>query len=187
MGLFTKLFGGGKGGGEPEGGGAQKAAAISSKTCPECQRPLLGSGACPFCKPQNFGEEMQEGTVSTNYKPQAGISNMNGVIVASQLAQQHGAKGFLHVYQGPNKGASVLLGTKVVTVGRKAEENMLALNDGGVSTKHCEVRPVHGGYQIVDIGSKNGTFINDKRVKEKALVNGDLIAFGNTRIYVGVF
>src|SRR5262245_41646631 len=144
MGLFDKLFKGGKGG-APEGGGddAAKAAAISSKTCPECQRPLVGAGACPFCKPQNFGEESHESTVTANYKPQAGIQSMNSVIVASQLAQKHGAKGFLHVYQGPNKGASVLLGTKVVTIGRKAEENMLALNDGGVSTKHCEVRPVH--------------------------------------------
>jgi pSer/pThr/pTyr-binding forkhead associated (FHA) protein len=73
-----------------------------------------------------------------------------------------------------------------VTVGRKVEENVLALNDGGVSSKHCEVRPIQGGYELVDLGSKNGTFVNDKRVKEKTLVNGDLIAFGNTRIYVGM-
>ena len=39
---------------------------------------------------------------------------------------------------------------------------------------------------LVDGGSKNGTFVNDKRVKEQALVNGDLIAFGGTRIYVGI-
>ena len=73
-----------------------------------------------------------------------------------------------------------------MTIGRAADQNILPLNDGGVSTKHCEIRAIQGGYQLVDTGSKNGTFVNDKRVKEKALANGDLIAFGGTRIYVGI-
>ena len=182
-GLFGKLFGGK----EPEKKPSAPAPVYEKKLCAECQRALLPGAPCPFCHPQQFGEELSEGTVSSSYKPQAGVTGMGGVIVANQLAQQHGAKGFLHVYQGANKGLSVLLGTKVITIGRKAEENILPLNDGGVSSKHCEVRPAAGGgYQLVDLASKNGTFINDKRAKEKTLVNGDLIAFGNTRIYVGI-
>jgi hypothetical protein len=189
MGWFSNMFGGKK---EPEpGGGAAPAAPKLSasgekRVCPSCNRALLPGSPCPFCNPQHFGEELPEGTISSSYKPQQGVTGMGGVIVANQLAQQHGAKGFLHVYQGANKGASVLLGNKVVTIGRKVEENMLALNDGGVSSKHCEVRPQGSGFLLVDAGSKNGTFVNDKRVKEHMLVNGDLIAFGGTRIYVGI-
>lgn len=183
MSFLGKMFGGGKQEPKPT---APANPIFEKKVCPDCQRALLPGAPCPFCRPQTFGDELPDGTLSAQYKPQAGAMAMGGVIVANHLAQQHGAKGFLHVYQGANKGLSVLLASKVVTIGRKAEENLLALNDGGVSSKHCEVRPIPGGFQLVDAGSKNGTFINDKRVKEKALVNGDLIAFGNTRIYVGV-
>jgi hypothetical protein len=184
-GLFGRLFGG-----KPAEPAKPKESATNTfekKLCPTCQRALLPGTPCPFCHPQQFGEELSEGTISREYRPQAGVHAMGGVIVATQLAQQHGAKGFLHVFQGANKGLSLLLANKAITIGRKAEENMLALNDGGVSSKHCEVRPVQGGYELVDTGSKNGTFVNDQRVKEKVLVNGDLIAFGNTRIYVGLF
>jgi hypothetical protein len=184
MSFLSKLFGGSKKEETPKG--AQSGAIeMPKKMCPECQRALLPGSPCPFCHPQHFGDELPEGTVSSNYKPQQGVVGMGGVIVANQLAAQHGAKGFLHVYQGQNKGASVLLANKVISIGR-APENVLPLNDNGVSSKHCEVRPIQGGFQVIDVGSKNGTFINDKRVKEKALVNGDLIAFGGTRIYVGI-
>lgn len=194
MGLLDKLFGGKKDDAAGGAAGAAPAGATSGsmgkprpeQKCVECGRRLLPGAPCPFCHPQQFGDALPEGTIAQGYAPQEGVTGMGGVMVANQLAQQHGAKGFLHVYQGANKGASMLLGTKVVTIGRSAEQNNLPLNDGGVSTKHCEVRPVDGGYQIIDVGSKNGTFVNDKRVKEKLLANGDLIAFGGTRIYVGV-
>ena len=191
MSFIKKIFGGSEPTPAPAPAQAKPAATPApggkaGGTCPECQRRLLPGAPCPFCHPQHFGDELPEGTISQNYAPQQGVTGMGGVLVANQLAQQHGAKGFLHVYQGANKGASMLLGTKVVSIGRKAEENILALNDGGVSSKHCEVRPIQGGFQVVDTGSKNGTFVNDKRVKEKVLANGDLIAFGGTRIYVGI-
>jgi len=189
MGWLSNLFGGGKkaAGAAASAGAPAKGASVGEKrNCPDCGRAMLPGTPCPFCRPQHFGEELSEGTISASYKPQQGVTGMGGVIVANQLAQQHGAKGFLHVYQGANKGASVLLANKVVTIGRKAEENIMALNDGGASSKHCEIRPTANGWLIVDVGSKNGTFVNDKRVKEQALVNGDLIAFGNTRIYVGI-
>jgi hypothetical protein len=183
-GFFNKIFGGGA---KPEPPAAPVGPrATEKRVCAECQRALLPGAPCPFCHPQLFGEDLPEGTVSASYQKQSGVTGMGGVVVANQLAAQHGAKGFLHVYQGANKGLSVLLGNKVVTIGRKAEENILALNDGGVSSRHCEVRPVQAGFQLVDVGSKNGTFVNDQRTKEKALANGDLIAFGATRIYVGL-
>lgn len=202
MGLISKLFGG-AGGKAPEGEAAPKpevasagpapaaaapASGQSRATCPRCDRALLPDMPCPFCTPQHFGEDAtQESTLSSQYSPSKGLSSLGGVIVADKAALQHGAKGFLYVYEGPNKGTTVLLSGKFVSIGRDPKENVLGLKDGGVSTRHCEVRPVHHGYQIVDIGSKNGTFVNDNRVKEKVLANGDIIGFGATRIYVGVY
>jgi hypothetical protein len=171
---------------------ADKTAAIRDvpeakvQTCPTCARRLLPGAICPFCHPQHFGDDLPEGTIASAYDSSK-TATLGGVLVAGEMAKQHGAKGFLHVIKGANKGASVLLGTRFVSIGRKADENTLAINDPGCSSKHCEVRPVHGGFEIVDLDSKNGTFVNDQRVKQKPLQNRDVIGFANTRIYVGIF
>lgn len=155
------------------------------RACAECGRVLLsGSVDCPFCKPQQFEEDL-ESTVHRDYKPQQGVVLMAGVVTATELARQHGASGFLHVYEGANRGLSVLLGDRTVSMGR-GTGNTLALNDGGVSTKHAEIRPNLNGFALVDAGSKNGTFVNDRRVKDRQLSNGDIIALGATRIYIGI-
>jgi hypothetical protein len=186
MGFFARLFGR-ESGPAPAAKSLAPAPAAAAATCPRCERRMLPGVPCPFCNPQQFGDAVQESTVSANYKPQKGVKSLAGVIVADQAAQQHGAKGFLYVYEGANKGATILLGGKFVSIGRSAGDNVLPVNDGGVSTKHCEVRPIHGGFQVVDLGSKNGTFLNDARVKEKALASGDVIGFGSTRIYVSIY
>jgi hypothetical protein len=151
---------------------------------------LFGGG-----KPAPVGERTQtmprpvvrhEATVAAGYQAQDGVARMAGVIQASLQAQKRGARGFLHVYAGKSQGQNVLLTSKTVRIGRTEGENDLVLSDNGVSSRHCEIRPSEGGFAIVDGGSRNGTFVNDQKVGEKPLQHGDLIAFGDTRIYVGI-
>lgn len=50
-----------------------------------------------------------------------------------------------------------------------------------VSSKHARIEKSAGGYKIVDLGSTNGTFLNDRRLEAQtptALKNGDLISIG---------
>ncbi len=49
-----------------------------------------------------------------------------------------------------------------------------------VSRHHAELRMTPGGYRIVDLGSHNGTFVNEQRVTEAALAEGDSVGFGDT-------
>jgi pSer/pThr/pTyr-binding forkhead associated (FHA) protein len=87
---------------------------------------------------------------------------------------------------GQEKGKSLFLRTAAASLGRE-EANRLALPDDGVSKKHAEVRPVEaGGFLVVDVGSKNGVFVNDEQVKEKALEEGDVIGVGEARVFFGV-
>ena len=158
----------------------------TKSTCATCGRAMLPGAPCPFCNPQQFGESLVEGTLNIPHQSAGKAVGMAGVAVVASVAAEHGARGFLYVFEGKNKGASVLLGDRPVSIGRDATANLLGLNDAGVSTRHCEVRFVDGGYKVVDLGSKNGTFVNDKRVPEAVLSNSDMIAFGATRIYVGM-
>lgn len=156
-------------------------------TCPACQRALLpGATSCPFCEPQRF--EAIEATVQAPHAGTGEFVGLEGVPAAAQAAQRLGAAGFLHVYLGSNRGQTVLLGARPVTIGRRRDLNILALDDAGASSRHCEVRPdpATGGWTVVDLGSRNGTYVHDIRVTEKPLVTGDVIAIGGTRIYVGL-
>lgn len=65
-----------------------------------------------------------------------------------------------------------------VTLGRSGE-NTIVLDHPGVSPRHAELRRgENGGYRLRDLGSSNGTFVNDVMIREKSLQDGDCIHFG---------
>lgn len=68
------------------------------------------------------------------------------------------------------------------TLGRKAG-NDIVLDNLVVSGSHCafELKGLADVY-IEDLGSTNGTFVNNKRVKRQQLHDGDVIAIGHFRI-----
>lgn len=76
-------------------------------------------------------------------------------------------------------GDRVPLGEYVVTIGR-ANDCTIVLADPNVSRHHAEVRPAGDGFVVVDQGSTNGTKVNDVRVAEHQLSDGDEVRFGNT-------
>lgn len=72
--------------------------------------------------------------------------------------------------------------TKMETViGREPAVDLL-LRDGRVSRRHCKILLSDKGPQIHDLGSTNGTFVNEARVEKRYLQDGDLIRLGETVI-----
>ena len=78
-------------------------------------------------------------------------------------------------------GDRVPLGEQTITIGR-LPESTIVLADPNVSRNHAEIRPQGTGFVVVDLGSTNGSRINGVRITEQELVDGDEIAFGNTRM-----
>jgi hypothetical protein len=54
------------------------------------------------------------------------------------------------------------------------------LEDPGTSRRHAEIRRRGDDYVVVDLGSTNGTLLNDNPVKEATLTDGDRITIGRT-------
>jgi len=88
--------------------------------------------------------------------------------------------------EGAHLGALVLpdgrrhpLGDDVVTIGRMPTCT-IACTDTQVSRLHAEIRPDLDGYEIVDMGSTNGTLVNGTAIRAQALNDGDTIQVGNT-------
>lgn len=65
------------------------------------------------------------------------------------------------------------------TIGR-SPDNDIPIPDPEVSRRHAQIVQRGSGYAIIDLGSTNGTFVNDVRVTELTpLQHGDLIRLGD--------
>ena len=78
----------------------------------------------------------------------------------------------------PN-GVALELGSRTWVVGRHPECDVV-LADPEVSRRHVELRPVVGGYDLVDLGSSNGTRVGDAEVSRHRLADGDVVGVGTT-------
>jgi len=87
----------------------------------------------------------------------------------------------LLVIKGADEGKQFELAGAQVTVGRDAA-NRIRLHDTEVSRRHAEFRQVDDGYVLVDVGSVNGTFVNNAKVQEALLQAGDQIVIGQTML-----
>ncbi len=66
-----------------------------------------------------------------------------------------------------------------LTIGRTAN-NDIQLNEQCISRRHAVIVTENGSTKLVDWGSKNGVYVNENRVAEQMLKNGDLVMIGMT-------
>ncbi len=71
------------------------------------------------------------------------------------------------------------LAAEPVLVGRDRECG-LALDDDSVSRRHATIQPWEHGHAVVDLGSTNGVYLNERRIAgTQPLQPGDRVRFGN--------
>lgn len=80
---------------------------------------------------------------------------------------------------GPMANQTLPLTEAVTTIGSVAG-NTVVLADPAVSRKHAGIRKVDSDYELADLGSTNGVYVNGHKVPKKTLEPGDIIRVGNT-------
>lgn len=81
---------------------------------------------------------------------------------------------------GPQKGQRAIIDEKGLRIGRDAT-NEIPLDDNGVSRHHGRVLLHSGLVWIQDLGSRNGIFVNDRRVQNQEQLNPrDRVQIGST-------
>ena len=70
-----------------------------------------------------------------------------------------------------------------ITIGR-APDNGLVVRDGRASRHHARIDGRRGSLVLTDLGSTNGSFVNDRQVESIALGEGDRIRIGTTSLIV---
>lgn len=88
----------------------------------------------------------------------------------------------LVVKRGPNAGARFLLDQATTTAGRHPEADIF-LDDVTVSRRHAEFRKNDDDkFEVVDVGSLNGTYVNREPRNSQVLEVGDEIQIGKFRL-----
>ena len=114
-------------------------------------------------------KEMESGASSAADTSAAGADNLPE------------GQALLVVKRGPNAGARFLLDQETTTAGRHPEADIF-LDDVTVSRRHAEFRKNGDTFEVVDVGSLNGTYVNREPRNSQELTNGDEIQIGKFRL-----
>ncbi len=117
---------------------------------------------CPSC-----GAE-QKGAISIEGAP------MSRAALESSLR-------VLRILNGRNKGKKMMLPLQEVVVGRSAECHIRPKAET-VSDRHCSLEPGPRGIRVRDLGSQRGTYINETRIDNEALLRpGNVLRIGSLK------
>jgi pSer/pThr/pTyr-binding forkhead associated (FHA) protein len=91
----------------------------------------------------------------------------------------------LIVQEGPDAGREILIDSDELIIGRESKNATwkITLNDPTVSRPHAKIEQLRGGYWLSDLGSANGTTVNDLFVMLPVMLSdGDGISLGATKL-----
>jgi pSer/pThr/pTyr-binding forkhead associated (FHA) protein len=93
------------------------------------------------------------------------------------ISQLNPESAMLIIHRGPNRGERFLLNSPDSSIGRSGD-NEVVLDDVTVSRKHANIRKAGQRFELIDLGSLNGTYVNGNSIARATLTNGDEIQFG---------
>ena len=75
-------------------------------------------------------------------------------------------------------GQSHEIGPSGLTIGRDAANALVLALDSRSSRRHAQIEQVDRHWFLVDLQSRNGSYLNGRRVQRRKLVSGDRLRFG---------
>lgn len=149
------------------------------KKCPSCNEKLHASwDQCPYC-----GWSEAPGPVAAAPAPAAGGGGGQGKMRTMAIdmgsgggAVQGSGVGWLVPLDGPQTGELFQLKGRAV-VGTAADCDAI-MKDPSISGRHAEFMSTSQGFRVNDLGSTNGTYVNDKRVTNSDLIDNDNVRLG---------
>lgn len=105
--------------------------------------------------------------------------------ISMSTAERLGVSGsgaVLVVREGAGRtGETISITRSPVVIGRLSSVDVV-LADANVSRNHAELRREGMNWKLKDLGSTNGTFVNNKPVTDSGLQDGDRLLFGNSEL-----
>ncbi len=137
------------------------------KVCTQCGQELHKSwDACPYCAQASQQAAPAQKTMAFMIDTAGGP--------AMQML------GWIVPVKGPQRGQLFTL-APVSVVGTEPDCTVV-LTDQYMSSKHAEIKAEGGTWVLRDLGSTNGTFVNDKRIDQHELIDNDFVKFGQSLV-----
>jgi|GEM_PF-3992334 len=92
----------------------------------------------------------------------------------------------LELLTGEKRGTRIRLAGASAVIGRASEADIVVAQAKGVSRRHAEVSVRDGAVWVRDLGSQNGTVVNDERVSERKLAHGERLSVGDVAFRVHI-
>ncbi|MBP8707191.1 MAG: VWA domain-containing protein [Caldisericia bacterium] len=157
--------------------GVSKRKKVEVVKCPNCGsllKPLDVS--CPVCGYKTVKVSEGEETILTDDTVPIQQEEEKTVIVGRKKSLA-----WICIIDGENKGKVFdLKDDEPTSIGRNTS-NDIVINDESVTEVHCKIFKNNNSYFIRDIASLNGTFLNNKRIENEELHDGDFIKIGETK------
>lgn len=106
------------------------------------------------------------------------VTPISEEVVEEKVEEEPEAAAKLMIIEGYGKGDEFEITKDEITIGR-AGGNDVALKEAKVSRQHASIKKQGKEYLITDLHSSNGVFVNDEKVQEHALNDGDEIRIGD--------
>ncbi len=156
-------------------GAASKIPAAPKTTTPTTKKKKMGI----FGKKNKGGDGgSDDQNPGPSQQPQGG-NNRTMALDMGSSAPAGTNVGWLVPLEGLQAGELFSLNKARCVVGTAADCDVV-LTDPSISSRHAEFISMAGGFRINDLGSTNGTFVNDKRVSSHDLVDNDNVRLGRT-------
>ena len=101
------------------------------------------------------------------------------------VPEAEGPRASLREVRPDQSSRTIAFDGRPLTIGR-APDNRLVLRDGRASRHHARIDGRRGSLVLTDLGSTNGSFVNDRLIESIALGEGDRIRLGATILVVEV-
>ncbi len=161
-----------------------KGKASGTLRCPACgvlikvTAPATAAPTPSASKPQPAPREV--GDQTTRLEVDANLVAAKPQAREGQPFLPAGQRVSLAVLQGKNAGTIFPVERPRITLGRSGAD--IALDDGEVSRQHACIE-VHGGRIILkDLGSTNGTFVDENKISKTEIDNRSEFRIGATRL-----
>jgi hypothetical protein len=152
----------------------QPAAVLSLASAEAIEPPLVAPGV---------GGGPEAARDETEAPEPASISVVGDHTAVFAVPTSDGPRATLRELRPDGTSRTIAFDGRPLTIGR-APDNGLVVRDGRASRHHARIDGRRGTLVLSDLGSSNGSFVNDRRVESVALGAGDRIRIGTTAFVV---
>ena len=171
-----------RGGGLEAPGGPETAQAVplGPVYCNTCgHRNPAGANFCSSCGAILEPTKNEDTTIT--FTPVDGTGEVVDDELTVSLGDFPESMAVVVVKRGPNAGSRFALDQDVTRAGRHPDSDIF-LDDITVSRRHAEIVRSANGYEVRDVGSLNGTYLNRERIDAAGLTNGDELQVGKFKL-----